>query len=180
MSNESTKQAWALGGTIFAATAMIVLGFFQVVVGIAAITNDQLFVQTTDYVYGVDVTLWGWVHLALGALMVLTGIALYGMSAWARGVGIALAVLSAVNFFMFTPYYPLWSIMVIALDIFVIWSLATVRPPVDTAIMPEESQTARGRRDADWPVNRPMADRDSDTEMADVERDAELRRASEM
>lgn len=177
MSSEQTKQAWALGGTIFAATAMIVLGFFQVVVGIAAIANDVLFVEVSNYVYGVDVTFWGWVHLVLGAVMVLVGVALYGMSSWARGIGIALAVLSAVNNFMFMPYYPLWSIIVIALNIFVIWALATVRPQVDTTLSDSsESTGTRARRDSDWPVNRPMPSRDSDIA---AEQEAEVRRSAE-
>lgn len=176
MSNDTTRQAWALGGTVFAATLMIVLGIFQVMVGIAGIANDQVFVVTSNYVYGVDVTAWGWIHLGLGVLMVVTGIALYGMSSWARGIGIGLAALSMVNNFIFAPYYPLWAIIVIALDIFVIWALATVRPPVDTMVEPDRAHMS-GVRDSDtgWPMNRPMTGHDSDMG-APSEHRAETRR----
>jgi hypothetical protein len=43
---------------------------------------------------------------------------------WARVVGITLAVLSAIANLMFIPHHPVWALLVIALDVFVIWALA--------------------------------------------------------
>lgn len=129
MRRDRTEQNWAMGGTIFAATAILILGCFQVIMGISALARDEIFVDGVDYTYAIDVTGWGWIHLILGAVMMATGVFLYTATPWARGVGIGLAVLSAVSNFFFLPYYPLWSLVVIALDVFAIWALATVISP---------------------------------------------------
>ncbi len=122
----STSRAWAEGGTIFAATMLVLIGLYQVIMGIAAIVTDQFFVVATDYVYEIDTTAWGWIHLGVGVLVAVTGFFLFAQAKWARWVGIFMAGLSAVANFFFLPYYPIWSIVVIAIDVFVIWSLATV------------------------------------------------------
>jgi hypothetical protein len=65
--------------------------------------------------------------------MVLTGFFLFTGATWARAVGIGLAVLSGIANFFFLPYYPIWSLAIIAADIFIIWALATVRVPDDAS-----------------------------------------------
>ena len=65
--------------------------------------------------------------------MALAGFFLFSGAGWARAVGIVLAVLSAIANFFFLPYYPIWSLVIIALDVFVIWALATVRRTDDVA-----------------------------------------------
>lgn len=168
MANDSGRQAWAMGGTIFGATVMIVLGCFQLLMGIAALAGDTLFVAGPAYTYNIDTTGWGWIHLVLGALVVLTGICLYGRMAWARAVGIVLVALSAIGNFLFLPYYPLWSMVVIALDVFVIWALATVRGPSEPMDGGRHEAEVTGRRlqREDWSqVNEPTAPRDTDQTM---------------
>jgi hypothetical protein len=58
-------------------------------------------------------------------LIGLAGIGLLAGQTWARVVGIVLAVLSAIANFLFLPYYPFWSILIIGLDVLVIWALST-------------------------------------------------------
>jgi hypothetical protein len=123
----TTGSAWAMGGMIFAAALLLMSGIWEILLGIAAIARGSFFVKAPNYLYNVDVTAWGWVHLALGALMALTGFSLFTGATWARAVGICLAVLSAIANFFFLPYYPIWSIVIIGLDVFVIWALATAR-----------------------------------------------------
>jgi hypothetical protein len=118
------KFAWATGGTIFAATVMVIIGIFQILMGISAIADDSFLVVQGDYVYNVDTTAFGWIHLGLGALILLTGIALFTGATWAKIAGIILVAASAVDNFLFLPYYPIWSLLLIAMDVFVIWSLA--------------------------------------------------------
>jgi len=118
------KNAWSIGGTVFAATLMVMIGIFQILMGISAISNDSFLVLRGDYVYNVDTTAWGWIHLGLGALVLLTGIALYTGATWAKVAGIILVALAAIDNFLFVPYYPIWSLLLIAMDVFVIWALA--------------------------------------------------------
>lgn len=123
---EAQRTGWAIAGVVMAASLMILLGFWGIIVGISAIASDNIFVTNLDYSYDIDLTAWGWIHLILGVIAVLAGFALFSGAVWARVVGIVLAILVAINYFLFLPFYPLWSIIVIALSVFVIWSLATV------------------------------------------------------
>ncbi|MEU6858372.1 hypothetical protein AB0B28_05785 [Glycomyces sp. NPDC046736] len=125
MTRSPESRAWAVGGMVFAASAAIVMGIWQLIVGIAAVANDEFFITGPEYTYSMDLTAWGWIHIALGALVVLVGFLLFTGSGFARVMGIFFACLVAINNFFFLPYYPLWSIIVIALAIFVIWALAT-------------------------------------------------------
>ena len=66
---------------------------------------------------------WGWVHLALGVVVVLAGFYVIAGALWARTIGIVLAGLSMVVNFLFIPVYPLWALTIIAVDMWVIWAL---------------------------------------------------------
>jgi hypothetical protein len=91
--------------------------------GIAAIAEDDVFITTRNYTYNFSLTSWGWIHLVLGVLVVAAGMALFGGAVWARVIGIALAGLSMIANFMWLPHYPVWAIVLIAVDAFVIWAL---------------------------------------------------------
>ncbi|GAA1695305.1 hypothetical protein GCM10009830_48980 [Glycomyces endophyticus] len=124
MAQTERRAAWAAGGTTFAACLMVMVGVWQVIMGIAAVAADDIFVTTPNYVLQLDLTAWGWTHLILGALAAVTGAFIFTGRAWARWAGIMLAVLSATAQFFWMPYQPLWAMVVIAIDVFVIWSLA--------------------------------------------------------
>jgi hypothetical protein len=117
-------SGWAFGLAAFAGAVMLMVGIFQAFSGLAAIFNDEFFVVGPNYTYDVDVTAWGWIHLILGVVVAFAGIAVYSGATWARSVGIVLAILSAVANFLYIPYYPVWAVLIIALDIAVIWALA--------------------------------------------------------
>jgi hypothetical protein len=123
-----TRQAWAGGLSIFAGAIMITAGVLNALQGLAAIVNDQFFVRVGDYAFKLDVTAWGWIHLVLGILVALAGVFVLTGAEWSRIVGIALAIISVVANFLSLPYYPLWSVVVISLDVAVVWALATWRP----------------------------------------------------
>ena len=117
--------AWAQGLIMFAAVMMFVGGGFQAIAGLAAIFENEFYTVTPNYVFEFDVSLWGWIHLLLGLLVIFAGYALLSGQTWARVVGIVLASVSALANFAFIPYYPFWSLAIIALDVFIIWALAT-------------------------------------------------------
>ena len=116
-------SSWAIGGITFAAVMMVMIGAFQALAGLAAIVNDEFFVIGRNYTFDLDVTAWGWIHLLLGILLLCAGFALFRARAWAGVVALVLAMLSGIANFFFIPYYPWWSLLIIALDIWVIWSL---------------------------------------------------------
>jgi hypothetical protein len=122
----STKGAWAMGGAAFAGIMLATVSVFQILEGIAAIANDEVYVRGLKYAYEADLTAWGWIHLLLGIAGVATGIGILATQTWAYMVGIAVAFLGAISSFAFMPYYPFWAIAVMAFDIFVIWALTSL------------------------------------------------------
>jgi hypothetical protein len=116
-------SGWALGGVTFAATVMVMTGAFQAITGLVAIVDDEFFVAVRRYTFNLDLTAWGWIHLILGLAVAVAGFALFTRTVWAGIAALFLAVLSAINNFFFIPYYPFWSLLVIALDVWVIWAL---------------------------------------------------------
>ena len=113
----------ATGFIVFAGVMMIVAGGFQALAGVAALFKDEFYVATPNYLLEFDATTWGWIHLLLGALVLFAGFAVLSGKVWGRTIGVILAVLSALANFAFIPYYPFWSITIIAIDIFIIWAL---------------------------------------------------------
>jgi hypothetical protein len=116
-------SGWAIGGLTFASTMMVLIGIFQAFAGLGAIIDDDFFVVTKNYAFDLDVTAWGWIHLILGIVVACAGFALWAGKTWAVITALFLAMLSALANFFFIPYYPFWSILVIALNVWVIWAL---------------------------------------------------------
>jgi hypothetical protein len=121
-------SGWAFGFAAFAGAVMLMIGIFQAFAGLAAIFENEFFVVAPNYAYEIDITAWGWIHLILGVVVAFAGISVYTGQAWARTIGVVLAILSAVANFFFIPYYPVWSVLIIALCIAVIWALTVYGP----------------------------------------------------
>jgi hypothetical protein len=119
---------WATGLALFAGVMMVIAGVYQVFGGIAALLHDTVYVTTPGYVYSMDLTGWGWIHVVLGALLVVVGAGIVSGRKWARFVGIGLVALSMIANFLFVPYYPVWTLLIIALEVAVIWALAVYEP----------------------------------------------------
>jgi hypothetical protein len=128
VSEPPNVSGWAVGGTVFAATVLMLVGVFQAIAGLVAIFDDNFYVVTRNYTFDLDTTVWGWIHLLIGIALLFVGWGLFSRSTWAGVTAIFLASLSAVANFFFIPYYPFWSLLMIALNIWVIWSLT--RPGV--------------------------------------------------
>jgi hypothetical protein len=124
---EPHTSRWAAGLIVFAGVLMMVAGVWHALAGVGALVNDKVYVSTPGYVYSFDLTGWGWIHILLGVVVAAAGFAVLMRSMWARVVGIVLASLSLIANFMFIPYYPFWSLLIVALDIAVIWALSTYR-----------------------------------------------------
>ena len=116
-------RATATGFTYLAATLMVLGGLLSFFTGLEAVRRGSFYLVTNNYLYNINISNWGWIHIGIGAAVFLAGLALFARQTWARWVGVFLALVSAVMNFLFIPHYPLWAILVIALDIVIIWAL---------------------------------------------------------
>jgi hypothetical protein len=116
---------------VFAAVTMIMLGVWQAIEGIFAIAADGFYTAVPGYIVEVDTTAWGWVHLILGIVAAIAGGALFSGASWARALGILVACLVLINNFLYLPYYPFWTLLIIALAVFSIWAMAVAPKPTD-------------------------------------------------
>jgi hypothetical protein len=117
----------ATGVVIFAAAMLMFSGLSQALWGIAALINDEFLVRVGGYIYAFDSTTWGWIHLILGAGFVAVGIFILTGRSWAYVIGIILAVLNAVLNFLWLPLSPLAALVFIAINVLIVWALATAR-----------------------------------------------------
>ena len=115
-------SAWT-GWTAFAATMMVLLGSFHAIQGLVALFNSDYYVNSNRLVIHVDYTAWGWVHLLAGLIVAAAGVCLFLGQLWARVVGVILAMISAIINVGFLTAVPIWSLMMIALDVTIILAL---------------------------------------------------------
>ena len=122
VNNNNQVTGW-VGWVYFAGFMMLMMGFFQAVLGLTALLNDQFFVKLNGNLLVLDYTQWGWIHLVFGLLVLLAGMSLFSGSTWSRVVGVLLATANLLIQFTFLSVYPLWSIVVMVLDVFIIYAL---------------------------------------------------------
>src|SRR5512132_2038129 len=153
MSTPGTRpvSGWAIGFSAFAGAVMILIGIFHFFTGLGAVINDNLYVVGQNYAFDLDVTQWGWIHMILGVIIFAAGLGIFSGAPWARAVGITLAIISAIANFLFIPNYPAWAILFIALDIIVIWALASYHAVTEMILAPpppsvDHAATSRARR----------------------------------
>lgn len=154
MASTQTVSPWAHGIVVFAGVIMIVGGAFQALEGLAGIVHDQWLVVLPSYIYALDLTVWGVLHLLVGLALLVIGISLLRGQTWARIAGMIAAVISAILNFVWLPFAPWWALMVIAIDMLIIWALASyLRQPVP----PNTPEAAPQTVPAAAPQNTPAA-----------------------
>ncbi|WP_339135250.1 CHAT domain-containing protein [Streptomyces sp. f51] len=109
---------------------LIITGVTDLLQGIMGIADDDIFARPPNYTFKYDVTGWGWFHLILGSLAILVGISLFrALLLWRiidihwRIIGVTIAGMLIITNFLSLPYYPIWSVIAIALYVFIIWAL---------------------------------------------------------
>jgi hypothetical protein len=147
---------WATGALVFAGVLMLVNGLLAILQGISAIAEDDVYGRIGDYVFEINLVAWGWILLGLGMVAVCVGAGILKGAWWARITGIFLASLSMVAHFLFLPYTPVWSVIMVGIDFFVILALATA-PDVSGA-----NGTASGTSNGNGNRNRTSTGADSD------------------
>jgi hypothetical protein len=128
MTSATVRQARGAGRgegywmVVFAASLLGVVGIFNVIDGIAAIAQSHVFTANAHYVIG-DLRAWGWVALILGALQLVAMLGVMVGNQVARWFGVVVIGLNAIGQMFFTPAYPFWSLMIIAVDVVALWGL---------------------------------------------------------
>jgi hypothetical protein len=113
----------AVGVTTAAAILLIVGGICHTMEGFVGIATHEFYVVGQKWIFQFEVTTWGWIHVVVGALAVIAGIGLFFGAIWARTLAIVIAAISIVANFLWLPDYPVWAVLIIAFDTFVIWAL---------------------------------------------------------
>ena len=127
LGRKAQRNPMAVGISVFAAAMLMMSGLAEALTGIAALINDAFLVRVGGYIYAFDATTWGWIHLLLGAAFVAIGVFILLGKSWAYLVGIVLAVLNGLLNFLWLPLAPIWAVVLIAINVLIIWALATTR-----------------------------------------------------
>jgi len=113
-----------VGWIAFAGTMMLLLGSFHVIQGLIALFQQEYYlVGANGLTVNLDFTQWGWTHVILGGLIIGAGIGLIAGQMWARVIAVILAFASAIVNVGFLAAYPVWSTIMIAVDVLVIWAV---------------------------------------------------------
>lgn len=126
---EQDRWAGARAGTMLAGVLMVVSGLFAFLVGLTGIIRARYYALNPDYTYHWTARGWGITEVVLGAVIVCAGVCLLLGLMWARIVAIVVAAFNAISAFMFLPWFPLSSIVIVALNLFIIWAIAHYHPP---------------------------------------------------
>ncbi len=113
---------WA-GMVIFAGTLLLLVGGFNVIYGLVALFKDQVLAVTKAGLVAFDITTWGWITLIIGIIQIVVGFGLFGGRTWAIVAGVVLAVLNGFNQIAFLQAQPVWSTIIIAIDVLIIYAL---------------------------------------------------------
>lgn len=108
---------------MFSGMILITVGIFQAFAGLVGILEDEILVVTPDYLVQLDATTWGWVHMIVGLIVIAAGFGIFSGNILARTVGVFAALGSMISMFMWLPWYPVWAIIIISMDIAIIWAL---------------------------------------------------------
>lgn len=118
---------------VFACLMMGLAGAFSIINGAVAISANEVYVATEEGILAFDFTAWGVIHLILGTVLSLAGLAVLTGQLWARVLGVAVAFLHALGQLAFITAFPLWSMVIIGIDVLVIYGLVVHGEEVQTA-----------------------------------------------
>lgn len=123
MAKDNKEVTGWVGWVYFAGFMMLITGILQMIAGFAALLNDKYYVVGPEHLVVFDYTTWGWVHIGLGLLLTTAGTAVVNGQTWGRVVAVFLAALGLIANFVFLPAYPIWSLVLITIYLFVIYAL---------------------------------------------------------
>lgn len=122
-SKSSADVSGWVGWVYFAGFMLVLSGAFQAIAGLVALFKNSVYVVAEQNLWLLDYTSWGWLHLLFGVFLLLAGSAIISGKLWGRVVGVIVAGLSLIANFGFIPVYPIWSTILIIIDILVLYAL---------------------------------------------------------
>src|ERR1043165_2438632 len=122
LAGKETVTLWG-GFILFAGGIMILIGIFTVMMGCIALFDESWFVTPPSQVLLWGYNAWGWVHLIVGLFALAAGFGVIRGRTWARVMAVIVAGVNALSQLLFTSAYPMWSVIVIALDVIAIYAL---------------------------------------------------------
>ncbi len=123
MSNSTQETTGWTGWVVFAGVMMIIAGALWAIQGFIAIVKDNLVIFGSEGALFLNVTGWGWVHLILGILLFLCGFLVMQGNMFGRTIAVILATVSIIVNFIWLPVYPVWAIIVIVIDVFILYAV---------------------------------------------------------
>ncbi len=119
---DSEVTGWT-GWVGFAGLMLYLAGFFHIIAGLAALLNDKVYVVGSENFWILDVTQWGWIHIVGGGILVWAANSLLNGHGFGRVVAVIAAIASALVNMAFVPIYPVWSLLIITLDVLVVYAV---------------------------------------------------------
>lgn len=113
------------GWTVFAGSLLLLVGFFNIIWGLVALFNRRVISVSGPGLITWDLRVWGWAYLITGLVMAATSYGLFTLQTWARWLAIVFVGLNTIVQVVYFTAYPLWSLLVILLDVVIIYQLST-------------------------------------------------------
>jgi hypothetical protein len=121
------------GWLFFAGTVLGLAGFMRVIDAIWAFRyNGALPENLKDGVLGSNLDNYAWTWLIVGIVLIVSSGLLLVRSQFARWVGLIAAAIAALSAMTWMPYYPVWSLIYIAIALLVFYALARHGGPEPT------------------------------------------------
>ena len=120
---DAPRQTMWVGWVWFGGMMLVLSGVFNIIDGLVALFRQDYYTIGPRGLLLFNLSGWGWVHLILGVILIVAGFGLFGGATWARAVAVVLASINAVAQLAFLPASPVWSTIVIAVDVLVIWAV---------------------------------------------------------
>lgn len=124
MSTTQTNEptAWT-GWVVFAGVMMMIAGVLWTIQGLVAVFKNDIVIFGEEGALFLNVTGWGWVHILLGLLLLLSGILVVSGNMFGRTMAVIIVTLSIIVNFIWLPVYPIWSIVIITIDVFILYAV---------------------------------------------------------
>lgn len=122
MAKNNELNGW-VGWIGFASVMLYLAGFFHLIAGFVSLFNDKVYLVGENNLWVLDYTTWGWTHIIGGILLMTAASSLVAGKGFGRTVAVLAALVSALVNMLFIPVYPIWSLLIITINIFIIYAV---------------------------------------------------------